>query len=380
MALHEGSAAAPRDDRPRVAFVVGTRAQLIKVAPVLVACDRVGLPTILLLTGQHRETMDDLLAEFGVAAPVRAVIPLEERATIGSLLGWLPRAWAALRRELARLLSDYPGLDVVVHGDTLSTVLGARVARSCGARVVHLESGLSSGRWNDPFPEELARRLVFRWTDLAFCPDEDAARLMNRLGRCEVVDTGGNTVLDAVVLSGAVDAIDDGGGHFVVSLHRFQNLFRDARLRELLEIVRGAAALAPTRFVLHPATRKRLEATGQLEALAGVAGLELLPRLPYGAFLRLAAGAACVLTDGGSNQEELAALGVPTIVMRERTERSDGLGRNAIMEAELPAGVLAFLREQGYRALRQAPSVAAGLGPSARIADVLAARHPATGA
>jgi UDP-N-acetylglucosamine 2-epimerase (non-hydrolysing) len=108
--------------------------------------------------------------------------------------------------------------------------------------------------------------------------------------------------------------------------------------------------------------------------LHAVMQVKLSPRLGYGAFLRLAAGAACVLTDGGSNQEELAALGVPTIVMRERTERPDGLGANALMEAEVLGGVAAFLAAGSYAALRKQPALKVGDSPSDRIVAVLKGR------
>jgi len=91
----------------------------------------------------------------------------------------------------------------------------------------------------------------------------------------------------------------------------------------------------------------------------------------YADFLRLAAGAACVLTDGGSNQEELAALGVPTIVMRARTERPDGLGANAVMESDIAGGVQSFVLNQAYRTLRREPKDNPDDGPSRRIVRAL---------
>src|SRR5205085_2112900 len=112
--------------------IVGTRAQLIKIAPVVVACERLGLAVRLLMTGQHQETMQDLIAEFGIVSPQLAAIPASERATVGSLLRWLPSAWRGLRASLRELKAAHPALDVLVHGDTLSTVLGAWLGRRAG--------------------------------------------------------------------------------------------------------------------------------------------------------------------------------------------------------------------------------------------------------
>jgi UDP-N-acetylglucosamine 2-epimerase (non-hydrolysing) len=359
--------------KSQLVFVIGTRAQLIKVAPVVVACERIGLPATLLMTGQHQETMQDLIEEFGIRSPQVLAIPAGEHSTIRSLLRWLPSAYFGVKARLRELAQAGGGLDVLVHGDTLSTIVGAWAGRRCRARVVHLESGLSSGRLFDPFPEELCRRLVFRLADVAMCPNPEAAEYMRRHHHGQVVDTGGNTIIDAVALSGATPAHRDASRPYLVaSLHRFQNIYNAARFHALIDLIVAVSAKYPVHFVLHPATRNRLGKDGLMAKLEAAAGVKLSPRLGYGEFLRLAAEAACVLTDGGSNQEELATLGVPTVVMRETTERPDGLGANAMMEADVLGGVQQFILDGRFEQLRRAPSVAPELGPSMRVAQALA--------
>jgi UDP-N-acetylglucosamine 2-epimerase (non-hydrolysing) len=237
-----------------------------------------------------------------------------------------------------------------------------------------LESGLSSGRLLDPFPEEITRRLVFRLADVALCPGPDAVSYMRRHHpRCEVVDTGGNTILDSVMLARRTGpAAPSSGRHVVASLHRFQNIFDRRRFLALVAMIEALAASVPVHFVLHPATRKRLESEGLLGRLSGLPLLSLSPRLGYAEFLGLAGTAACVITDGGSNQEELAALGVPTVVMREHTERPDGLGRNALMEADVPGGVVDFILSGRAQGLRQSPQIGDDFGPSDACARALA--------
>jgi UDP-N-acetylglucosamine 2-epimerase (non-hydrolysing) len=159
----------------------------------------------------------------------------------------------------------------------------------------------------------------------------------------------------------------------VASLHRFQNIFDGKRLRFLVELLGGLSARYPVHFVLHPATRKRLEKEGLMDSLARFPRLKPMPRLGYTQFLALAAGAAAVLTDGGSNQEELAVLGVPTLVMRQATERPDGLGANAVMEADLGQDVLGFCLSGGFETLRRPSRVGTTMGPSVVVANRLAA-------
>ena len=358
----------------RLVFVVGTRAQLIKVAPVMVACERRNLPSLMLMTGQHHETMQDLIDEFGITSPQIPVVQATERSTIFSLLRWAPTAYRGIRDKL-RAYAATPGAKtyVLVHGDTLSTLIASLAARRCNACVVHLESGLTSGRLFDPFPEELFRRLVFRMTDIAMCPNAASAEHMRRRGCRMVMDTVGNTIIDAVRLTEAASITPDAENpYLVVSLHRFQNLYEPRRLLQLVGLIERLASHLHVQFVLHPATRGRLVKEGLLDRLASNANIAAVPRMGYKKFIRLAAGAACVLTDGGSNQEELAALGVPVIVMRSRTERPDGLGANAILEGDLPEGVADFILNGNFKKLRCTPYALEKDGPSDRIARFFA--------
>lgn len=357
----------------KLVFVIGTRAQLIKVAPVVVACERLGLPSTLLMTGQHQETMQDLIDEFGIRSPQVSARQAGEHSTIMSLFRWLPSAYFGIKRRLGEIGSHGAKLDVLVHGDTLSTLIGAAAGRRLGARVVHLESGLTSGALLDPFPEEVCRRIVFRMAHVAMCPSKDTVGNMRRYRRAVAINTQGNTIVDAVALTGASPSTrDPKKPYVVVSLHRFQNIYNSPRLRQLVALIETISSRFPVHFVLHPATRGRLARENLMEKLSSVPGVQLLPRMGYRDFLHLAAGAACILTDGGSNQEELAALGVPTVVMRSQTERPDGLGASAVMEADVPNGVLNFIMESGFENLRRESALYDEDGPSQKIANFLA--------
>ncbi len=354
------------------AFIIGTRAQLIKVAPIIIECEKKNLPCTLVLTGQHLETMQDLLDEFKIKSKQVSATTAKENATVLSLIRWLPRAYRGIVQEL-KSLPPPEHVNVLIHGDTLSTVLGALAGRQVGASVVHIESGLTSKKILDPFPEELSRRIVFRLSDIAMCPNQEATKHMQQKHpRCQSINTEGNTILDAIKLTGVSRANRPLEGDYIVtSLHRFQNIYNKERLNELAVLLDKIAQTHIVYFVLHPATRKRLSKYNLIGQLERNQRIKLIPRLGYSEFLQLAASSACVLTDGGSNQEELAALGVPTIVMRQATERADGLGKNAIMEGELTGSVLAYIREYRYRELEKPPTAAASKSPSACIVDHL---------
>jgi UDP-N-acetylglucosamine 2-epimerase (non-hydrolysing) len=353
-------------------FVIGTRAQLIKVAPVIAECERRNLPVVILITGQHKETMQDLLCEFEIRSRQIEVVAPAEHATILSLFLWLPAVVRGIRNQVAKLRASHPMLRVVVHGDTLSTWASAFAAKRCNVPVVHVESGLSSGKLFNPFPEEIARRLVFRLADTAMCPDETSAVYMRHKFECDVIETNGNTIIDAVSLVDlSKSTVAAQAPYLVVSIHRFQNIYGRKRLDSLVKMLILVSNHISVHFVLHPSTRKRLETCKLMMPLSEAAGINLSPRLGYADFLRLAAGADCVVTDGGSNQEELAVLGVPTIIVRETTERRDGLGANAVMEGELNNNLVNYLINREYQSLRRPRRQKTRMGPSSRVVDYL---------
>src|SRR5690349_10317113 len=221
--------------------VIGTRAQLIKMAPVLVALERAGTAYQLILTGQHHDTMVSLLTEFGIATPSLTLYHGAEVTGIAKAGWWFPLVLFRLVRALRRMRRRGASVScVVVHGDTFSTLIGALAGKLTGMRVAHVESGLRSFNLLHPFPEEITRLLTFRLTDVAFCPGSWAAGNMAAY-KAVSIDTGANTLLDALRHAMQRTELPATGGrpapYCVVSIHRFENIFRRRRLLEILGIL-----------------------------------------------------------------------------------------------------------------------------------------------
>jgi UDP-N-acetylglucosamine 2-epimerase (non-hydrolysing) len=327
-----------------VHVLIGTRAQLIKMAPVLHALEKQRLPVNLVLTGQHRVTMQELLDDFDIRTRPRELMAGPEIGGVGQMLVWMCRSlWRLLVRRRHWLPPSTRAV-MLVHGDTVSTLLGALAGWLLRVPVAHVESGLRSFRWFHPFPEELTRLLVFRLASVAYCPGGWAMENLRVHRRLRRVDTGANTLLDAVrwALERAPPAAP-GEPYFVASIHRFENLVSRERLDAILAALLSLTARARCKFVLHPVTESRLRRIGALAALAGHPRIELLPRMPYTGFVRLLAAAEFVVTDGGSNQEELSYLGIPTVLMRDATERREGIGQNVLLNTYDVASINAFL-------------------------------------
>lgn len=357
---------------PDILVLIGTKAQFIKTAPVLNALDASSADYRLIYTGQHSETFDTLEAAFGTRPPDDVMVSGSEADSAGGLLGWTFRFFRAVRQRLGR--KEWIGARWgVVHGDTLSTLLTTVALRLAGVPVAHIEAGLRSPRLLSPFPEEIIRRLVSRMVQLHLAPDDLAAtRLAGIQGR--VINTQGNTLRDALLMAlGRVEALPtDGGygGYAVVSLHRSENLGSAARFDFLMNSVERTAARIPLKFVLHPVTRRKLHRTGWFDRLASHPNITLLERMDYVAFVRIMLGACFLMTDGGSNQEEAAMLGLPALLMRTATERPDGLEAGSVVLSGLDAQRIDVFVEQHANRMWPLRSVEND-SPSQRVVSAL---------
>jgi UDP-N-acetylglucosamine 2-epimerase (non-hydrolysing) len=258
---------------------------------------------------------------------------------------------------------------VLVHGDTFTTVLGALLGRGLGAAVGHVEAGYRSGSLRSPFPEEANRRAVARIVQLNYAPGPHEAGNLSH-ARGAVIDTGANTVVDSLKLLGGDEASPAAGAAVgLVTLHRFELLSDDARLREIMRIVLEAGRRGPVRMLVGPRERHRLDQLGLLAEAER--SLELGDKLPYPDFIPLARSAAWILTDSGGLQQEAAYLGVPCLIHRERTESFVGLDRNVVVSGMDPATARAFLADPArYRV----PSIIEEFHPSRIIVDDLVRR------
>jgi len=315
-------------------IVIGTKAQLIKMAPVLVVLRREGLPYRFISTGQHRGTMDDILNNFGLDKPDYCLYSGDDITSIPAMAVWSLRIlWHTLTRRKKIFGNDWNGI-VLVHGDTFSTLLGAMMARLARLKVGHVESGLRSFNLFHPFPEEIIRLLTFRLTHYFFCPSHWAiSNVVNCPG--VKIDTGGNTLADALRFALSSDAIADvaipAKPFGIVTLHRFENIYSRPALTRVVEIVERISQTQNLLFILHKPTEKKLREFGLYNRLATIENVELRQRYDFFRFIRLIKSADFVVSDGGSNQEESYYLGKPILLLRKATERQDGLGDNCLL-------------------------------------------------
>jgi UDP-N-acetylglucosamine 2-epimerase (non-hydrolysing) len=357
-----------------IAFIVGTTAELIKIAPVFHEIRAHGAQPQIWFTAQHTTEVPDTLEDLGLPEPQRWLAPptTEGLESPKQVPGW---AWRIARRTFAaradlreELASDgRPGL-VVVHGDTFTTLYGSIIGRRLGARVAHVEAGTRSGSLFSPLPEEANRRLAAHLVDLHFAPTQrEVDNLRHSTGI--VVNTEANTVIDAIRM--AMERRPepaDGERVGLVTLHRFELLQRPEKFTEILTALHRRSEKLPLVYLAGGPERERIAQLG-LGHLFDGERFRLRPKARYLEFLPMLARAELVVTDSGGLQEECAYLGVPCAIHRERTERHQGLGENIVLTGmQLPA-LEAFLdRYEDYRR----PSALERFHPSRKIADTLA--------
>lgn len=322
-----------------IAFIAGTTAEIIKLAPVIRALEDRGEDVELWNTAFHVGGLPATLSDLGLAQPTVELVPAARQSDVVRVTqvpGWGARiAWTVLRRrrELRRRLARGTGRPlVVVHGDTFSTVLGALLGRFLRAEVAHVEAGMRTGDIWHPMPEEINRRLVAKIATLHFAPtDNEVAHLRREKAKGSIVDTGANTVIDALrmAIDGDAPAVELPDEFGLVTLHRFEMLRNGPVFSRTLEVLAEASRTMPLVMPAGNTERNRIDELG-LRHLFGDT-FRLVDKQPYARFMPLLARASFVVTDSGGLQQECGILGKPAAIHREAVESQQGIGENLVL-------------------------------------------------
>ena len=320
------AAGAPVEDGlATVVVAFGTRPEAAKMAPVVHAlAGHPALRPLVLVTGQQRTQLDRMMTIFGLHADADLDV-MTERQTLPGLLA---RIVPAAAERLRALRPAY----VLVHGDTLTTFAVALAAFYEGVPVGHVEAGLRSHDLLQPFPEEANRRLTDVLTDLDLPPTPLARRNLAAEGKSdERLVVTGNTVVDAVRWAAGRARlpahVPTNRPLVAVTLHRRENL---PRLAALAEALGGVADAYPDHTFVLPMHRNPAVREALVPALGRRANVLLDDDWDYLAMVALLRAARLIVTDSGGLQEEGPALGTPVTVIRNVTERPEGVTAGAV--------------------------------------------------
>ena len=238
---------------------------------------------------------------------------------------------------------------MLVHGDTVSTVMGAILGRIYGLEVVHVEAGLRSFNFLNPFPEEIDRYIVSKLSTIHFCPNEWAVKnLKNEKGI--KVNTIQNTLIESLhfaLMQKSKDALFlnlEKKDFFIFIMHRQENLLQKEFVTSMINKIQEIAKKKPCLFVVHASTKYVLESNNLWEKIIKDKNILVSSRLDYFVFVHLLEKAKFFITDGGSNQEEAYYLGKPCLIMRKATERVEGLGENVMLSGTRITTIQNFIK------------------------------------
>ncbi len=323
-----------------IAFVLGTRPEIIKMSPVIHEARRRGIPFAIVHTGQHyTPELDELFfKELDLEQPAYNlhVGSLPPAKQVAAMLGGLHDVFAELKPDV-----------VMVQGDVNSVLAGALAAQLMGITIAHLEAGLRSDDWD--MPEEANRVLAGVVADYHFCPTEVQRERLAREDITDGVHVVGNSIVDAVHRYAAVakersdvlDRLSIGSQPYaLLTMHRPSNVDDPSRLRAMIDAIGRAALVHGLKvvFPIHPRTASVFEknAIGVSDPFIASAPIGYLD------LLRLQEAARIVLTDSGGIQEEACILKVPSITLRSTTERPETLTVGAsVLHHEADADLLA---------------------------------------
>lgn len=315
--------------------IYGTRPEAIKVAPIILAAREAdGIHPQVVVTGQHREMLDQVNGLFGIVPDIDLDI-FEHGQTLVDISS---RTLGGVAAAIEEMRPDA----VLVQGDTTTSAFAALAAFYAQVPVVHLEAGLRTGNIYSPFPEEVNRKIITQVAALSLAPTQTSRENLLREGvdPASVLVTG-NSVVDALLhvsasdvpvhhpdLVGLLEGLADDDKVLLVTTHRRENL-GDA----MTDIGRAIARIArahPALTVIMPLHRNPKVRERVLPEIEGLGNVHVLDPLEYGDFSRILRRAEIVLTDSGGVQEEAPALGKPVLVLRENTERPEAVDAGTV--------------------------------------------------
>ncbi len=303
--------------------VFGTRPEAIKMCPLVRELKKhSGFEVVVTVTGQHREMLHDVLRVFDVV-PDHDLGIMKEGQTLFDVT-------SAVLLGMERVLEEERPDLVLVHGDTTTAFAAALAAFYKKISVGHVEAGLRTGDIHSPFPEEFNRLAVGNLAAYHFAPTQRAKEALLREGKnSETVFVTGNTAIDALKTTVQKEythpILETCGDRRLVLLtaHRRENL--GAPMANIFSAVRELAEKHDDLFIVypvHPSPAVREAAYGALSDIPNLALIEPLSVIDFHNFM---ARATLILTDSGGAQEEAPFFGVPVLVMRETTERPEGI-------------------------------------------------------
>lgn len=364
--------------RIKVLTIFGTRPEAIKMAPLVLELKRRQdqFEPLVAVTAQHREMLDQVLDIFGIEPDFDLDI-MKQQQTLAQIT---TRALEGLDQVMKETKPDI----VLVHGDTTTTFAASLAAFYNQIAIGHVEAGLRTGNKYSPYPEEMNRQLTGIMADLHFSPTENSREnLLAENKKADHISVTGNTAIDA--LKTTVNPaythplLEQAEGKRIVLLtaHRRENLGEN--MRQMFRAVKRLVEAHPDIQVIYPVHLNPIVKQTAADILGDDDRIVLIPPLNVIDFHNFASRAYLILTDSGGVQEEAPSLGVPVLVLRDTTERPEGIDAGTLKlvgteeETIFQTADELLKDEAAHQKMAQASNPYGDGEASGRICDVIAA-------
>ncbi len=370
-----------------VVIFYGTSAELIKMLGIAQKVPRD--QQYLICTAQQYSGLQHVHKQLGIEPDLYLAKGWKKQdvANMKQMLGLMLTAHGTFAKLFARIRRHIKSVDkqfgthsiALVHGDTLTTVVGSYLGKALGLPVAHVEAGLRSGSWKSPFPEELDRRIAAKIARLHFAPNDLAEdNLRKEKAKGVIVNTTYNTAKDAIeqadtFVSENYAKLGLPKHYCLVLLHRTELLENRDDFEAILKTLRAHADnKKDIVFTLHTTTKERLASYG-FDHYLDHPHIHIISKQPYFDFMAIVKNADYIVTDGGGLQEDSYFLGIPVIVHRARTERQEGIGINASLSGMDVNNVATFLKD--HKNKKDFSRLTNSVSPSQIVVDYLTSKN-----
>lgn len=314
-----------------IAIIIGTKAELIKCIPVMFELQKRKQDYWFIHTGQH--SLGEACKEFGVKKP-DFILSKEPKISTKfwskvnrSSIFWFLSMISKIKKTIKKIQPNY----IIYHGDTMSSAAAAIASSkllNCNKswKNVHLEAGLRSGSLSEPFPEEISRRICDKFSDILLAVSERSKNNLRKYSKNKKIINLGNTVVDSAIISYNLSKNrfkKPDCAYALINIHRHENINSKKRLQKIVNIIKEIKINAI--WPLHDNTKYYLKKYNLFNEIEKKKNIKIIPLISYFNFIYLMANCKYLITDGGSIQEESLVFKKPCIILREKTERQEGL-------------------------------------------------------
>lgn len=303
-------------------IVIGTKGQLIKMAPVMLEMDKRDIDYSFVNVAQHGKILNEIIDLFNLKEP--DFILKHREKDIAKIADGAIWSLNFLNKSLLskKVLGDKNDV-IIVHGDAFPALLGTMIGKLKNRKLIHIEAGERTYNLFNPFPEEIIRILVDKFSDVLFASSNHSyENLLHYTNKKKVYNLKVNTIYDSIqiALKSNID-LDLPDDYILVSIHRFENIYSQERMKLLIKLLEEVSKKNKIVFPVHESTKQRLLKYNYWRILASNENMLLLPLQNYFNFIHLINQCDFLITDGGGPQEESYYLNKPCLLFREHTER-----------------------------------------------------------